>query len=32
MINLKKQFTTTQFRKFVGDEGKLFSVTFEKKE
>ena len=32
MINLKKQFTTTQFRKFVGDEGKLFSVTFKKKD
>lgn len=32
MINLKKKFNTTQFRKFVGDEGKLFSVTFEKKD
>jgi hypothetical protein len=32
MINLKKQFTTTQFRKFVGNEGKLFSVTFKKKD
>lgn len=32
MIDLKKKFTTTQFRKFVGDEGKLFSVTFEKKD
>jgi hypothetical protein len=32
MINLKKEFSTTQFRKFVGDEGKLFSVTFKKKD
>jgi hypothetical protein len=32
MINLKKEFSTVQFRKFVGDEGKLFSVTFEKKD
>ena len=32
MINLKKEFTTTQFRKFVGNEGRLFSVTFEKKD
>jgi len=32
MINLKKEFSTVQFRKFVGNDGKLFSVTFEKKD
>ena len=32
MINLKKEFSTVQFRKFVGNEGKLFSVTFKKKD
>lgn len=32
MINLKKKFTVPQFRKFVGNEGKLFSVTFIKKD
>ena len=32
MINLKKEFTIPQFRKFVGDEGRLFSVTFTKKD
>jgi hypothetical protein len=31
-MSLKNEFSTTQFRKFVGDEGKLFSVTFEKKD
>jgi len=30
-MSLKNEFSTTQFRKFVGDEGKLFSVTFKKK-
>jgi hypothetical protein len=31
-MSLKNEFSTTQFRKFVGNEGKLFSVTFEKKD
>jgi len=31
-MSLKNEFSTTQFRKFVGDEGKLFSVTFKKKD
>lgn len=31
-MNLENEFNTTQFRKFVGNEGKLFSVTFKKKD
>lgn len=32
MINLKKEFRVSDFKKFVRDEGKLFSVTFVKKD
>jgi hypothetical protein len=32
MINLKKQFKVSDFRKFVRNEGKVFSVTFVKKD
>ena len=32
MINLKKQFGIADLRKFVKNEGKFFSVVFEKKD